>query len=379
MRAFLALASLTLALAQAPPPEIAISPRDRLKVFDKTWEIVNKKFYDPKFNGVDWPAMKTKYRPLAEAAADKIELRVVLNNLVSELHVSHSDVNSDVWFGNGLNYVRIGQQYVVRLTYAGSPAHSAGIERGWVPTGGAGDCNAYGRKVTNTFLDLQGQQHSTEIPCVILHATVEREPTVARMLDDTTFYIRFPNFTKEHAAWFTGQVTAHRAAAALVIDLRSNPGGALEAFQDIAKLFFPEKTEVAIFRSRKGSQMKIKVGSGQKAYPGRVFVLTNAETGSAAEVFSAALQETGRGVIVGRATKKGVLGADHFNLPNGFVLHIPLYDFHTPKGTRLEGRGVIPDQPVEFTLQDFQENKDPDLDRVRELLAHPWPAPFQQP
>jgi len=152
-----------LAVAQSPPG-ISISPKDRLKVFDKTWETVNKKFYDPKFNGVDWAAMKVKYRPLAEAAADKIELRVVLDRMLSELHTSHTDVDSSVWYATGISYVRLGPQYVVRLAYTGSPAKAAGIERGWVVTGGSGDCNAYGRRLQTRFRICRGSSAAPNCP-----------------------------------------------------------------------------------------------------------------------------------------------------------------------------------------------------------------------
>jgi carboxyl-terminal processing protease len=358
-----------LAFAQKPP-EISISPKERLKVFDKTWETVNKKFYDSKFNGVDWAALKMEYRPLAEAAADKIELDVVLDRMLSELHTSHTAVGSNIWFATGISYLRIGPQYVVRLAYTGSPAKAAGIERGWLVTGGNGDCNAYGRKVTNTFQDLQGQQHSTELPCEILHGSGDPETPVARKLDERTFYLRFNHFSKQTASWLTKQVAANRSATSLVIDLRGNGGGDFYALRNCLKLFFPEKTEIAKFRSRNGSEVALKGGgSGSNAFNGQVFVLTNGNSYSGAEIFAAVMQETRRGVIVGRTTGGEVLGADHFGLSNGFQLHIPLYDFQTPKGTRLEGRGVIPDEPVEFTVKDFQENKDPDLERVRELLT----------
>jgi C-terminal processing protease CtpA/Prc len=316
--------------------------------------------------------MKQKYRPLAEAAADKIELGVVLNRMLSELHASHVAVDTGIWFATGINYVRLGQkgeQWVVRNTYAGSPAKAAGIERGWLVTEGTGDCDTYGRKVTNTFQDKQGQQHKTEIPCEIIPGKGDPLPLGTRILNRTTVYLQLSTFNKEAASWFKGQVAAHRSAAAIVIDLRANAGGITDALLRCLDLFFSEKTEIGTFRRRNGSDRALKVGGGRDAYRGQVFVLTNESSFSASEIFAAVMQETQRGTIVGRTTGGAVLGANSFKLPSGFGLNLALSDFHTAKGTRLEGRGVIPDEPVAFTVQDFQQNKDPDLARVLALLA----------
>jgi carboxyl-terminal processing protease len=280
-------------------------------------------------------------------------------------------IDDGVWFGTGISYVRFGEQgeqLVVRLAYTGSPAKAAGIERGWLATSGSGDCNAANRRVTNTFRDSQGQEHKTELPCEVLHGSGDPEVAVSRMLNPTTFYVWFPGFNKTTASWFEKQVTEHSSASALVIDLRGNSGGAIEALEKCLKLLFPQKIEYAKFYGRNGKEHKLKTGGGN-AYSGQVFVLTNRDTGSASEIFSAIIQETKRGVVVGRTTRGGVLGADHFNLPNGFRLHVPLYNLYTPKGIRLEGRGVIPDERVTMTLQDYQSNKDPDVDRVLAILA----------
>ena len=56
-------------------------------------------------------------------------------------------------------------------------------------------------------------------------------------------------------------------------------------------------------------------------------------------------------------------------LPNGFKASIAIRDYQTAKGVRLEGRGVIPDQPVKLTMSDFMERRDPDLERVHDLIS----------
>jgi carboxyl-terminal processing protease len=153
--------------------------------------------------------------------------------------------------------------------------------------------------------------------------------------------------------------------------LRDNWGGGLETAKKVFDLFFSEKTVIGKFSNRKGKEFTLKASGDKSAYRGRIFVLTDRYTGSAAEVFASAIQESGRGVVVGQQSKGGVLGATHYKLPNGFDLHVALMDYHTAKGTRLEGRGVIPDVAVDLTVKDFQEGRDAVLDRANQMLQLP--------
>src|SRR5262249_34994135 len=75
--------------AQTTTPPAAQPPAD-LAVFDQVWDLVNQRFYDAKFNGVDWAAMRDKYRPLAEAAPDADAQAEVIERMLAELGASHT-------------------------------------------------------------------------------------------------------------------------------------------------------------------------------------------------------------------------------------------------------------------------------------------------
>ncbi len=76
------------AVAEAPQQR-TISVEDSLADFDAVWQLVNDTHFDPNFNGVDWDAMREKYRPQAEAAMSRGELRQVMTNMLNELGQSH--------------------------------------------------------------------------------------------------------------------------------------------------------------------------------------------------------------------------------------------------------------------------------------------------
>jgi carboxyl-terminal processing protease len=157
------------------------------------------------------------------------------------------------------------------------------------------------------------------------------------------------------------------SAPAIVLDLRYNPGGEADVAKKVGDLFFSEKTSLGAFRDRNGKEMTFKFGN-KSAYRGRLIVLIDHGSHSAAEVFAKTVQETGRGIVVGETSGGEVVAGGTYKLPSGFSLHLAIMDYHSVKGVRLEGVGVQPDVPVAFTAKDFRENKDPVLDRVRQLL-----------
>src|SRR4051794_7822573 len=64
----------------------------RQKTFEKAWEIVRDKFYDPNFNGVDWNRTRERYAPLVAAVKSDEELYELLNRMLAELKVSHMGI-----------------------------------------------------------------------------------------------------------------------------------------------------------------------------------------------------------------------------------------------------------------------------------------------
>jgi carboxyl-terminal processing protease len=62
----------------------------QMQIFEQVWQTVNNHFYDPQFNGVDWAALRQKYRPLISQAANANAAAEVINQMLAELKVSHT-------------------------------------------------------------------------------------------------------------------------------------------------------------------------------------------------------------------------------------------------------------------------------------------------
>jgi carboxyl-terminal processing protease len=81
-------------------------------------------------------------------------------------------------------------------------------------------------------------------------------------------------------------------------------------------------------------------------FDGPVFVLTSGRSISAAEIAADALKSIGRAKIVGEKTPGAVLSSKLFDIPGGFHLRVPIADYYSITGVRLEGAGVTPDIAV---------------------------------
>lgn len=155
----------------------------------------------------------------------------------------------------------------------------------------------------------------------------------------------------------------------LIFDLRSNGGGYLSAAIEVASEFLPD-----------GIVMYEEYGDGTRdtyrAQPGGIatdiplVVLVNEGTASASEIVAGAIQDRGRGELVGAVTYgKGTVqtwvGLD--NEQGG--VRITIARWLTPNGTQISDIGLTPEHIVEYTEEDFNAGVDPQLDKAIELLS----------
>ncbi len=143
----------------------------------------------------------------------------------------------------------------------------------------------------------------------------------------------------------------HIGARGIVLDLRGNGGGLVEEAQLIASIFIPNGTIVTTRGRTQPTSTLLATGDAISAsIP--VVVLVDADTASAAEIVTAALQDHGRGTVVGTHTfGKGVY-QEQQGLSNGGALDITVGEYFTPNGRNLggggvkQGAGVIPEVAV---------------------------------
>ena len=170
---------------------------------------------------------------------------------------------------------------------------------------------------------------------------------------EKTAYLRLVSFTAKTPELVRNELAALTAAGArgVIIDLRNNYGGSLEALADTLALFAPGPG--TLFKADSRHRGYSKEFSTQKAgaFSGlRLALLTGSGTVSKAEIFAASLAEAGRAVTAGGATAGNVSVTKTFRLKRGGALRMTVARLLTPGGKDLEGKGLPPDLPVEDPL-----------------------------
>ncbi len=315
----------------------ASTSASRTKVFDAVWEQINTKFYDPRFNGVDWQAARIRYRPQIESVRTDGEFVAIIRQMLAELRSSH-------------------------LEFFAAPDNRPI----WTPK-----TNAQTKAVT-------WRRHSPTVGYLKISSFDDDAQSLADI---------------DRAFQEVGDLPS------LVIDLRGNGGGSLGLGMRVGDYIFAEQHPVGYFVNRAGltkreaasidqinsallpvysgydSEGFYKVfepsggvmlatgGRAEKQYRGRVAVLIDEDCYSATEAFAGVIKETRAATLIGRRTAGAMLGADYVPLANDWMLVLPVMSFRTAGGARVEGVGVEPD-----ILVKPKRRGDPELARALELL-----------
>jgi carboxyl-terminal processing protease len=193
------------------------------------------------------------------------------------------------------------------------------------------------------------------------------------MYKDELMVWRMPTFFDEMDKELN-EANKHKA---LILDLRGNPGGPLALLDRVAGGFFDHDLDLAQTKGRKpGTQFKVK-SRGGKAFTGKLIILVDSETGSAAELLARSVQLQKRGTVIGDRTAGAVMVSEaytHKSSPDNtqIVLYgaaVSIFDVIMPDGGRLEGVGVTPDEMMVPTQADLAAGKDPVLAHAMELAG----------
>jgi carboxyl-terminal processing protease len=224
-----------------------------------------------------------------------------------------------------------------------------------------------------------GSQFETEVTRQIYSSSTS---VATDTLPSGNGYIRFDSFQPSITKEFRQALERFRNTPGLVVDLRRNGGGDLGVLMPIAGYFFDKKTLFAKDETRSGKPLSEFVGvwrlplelyvgrSGDQIYAGPVVILVDAHSDSSSEVFAAGMQDSQRAKIIGSQSCGCVLGiAKPRVMKGGGVLEMSEVLWYSPKGRRLEGTGILPDETVLPTLRNLQRRQDPALEAADRALV----------
>jgi carboxyl-terminal processing protease len=222
---------------------------------------------------------------------------------------------------------------------------------------------------TNVRLLVEREEVDDPFEIEITRARIELPSVESRMLEDNLGYVRLRDF---------GQTAGREIEKALkeldandldglIFDLRGNRGGYLSVAVEVTSEFVGEGP-ILIERFRDGQERRYPVELGGRALDVPLVVLVDGGSASASEIAAGAIQDTGRGTLIGTTTLgKGSVQTVH-DLSDGSELRVTIARWFTPNDREIHGVGLEPDIEIELTEQDILDERDPQLDRAIEYL-----------
>ena len=284
---------------------------------------------------------------------------------------------------------------VIVTPFRDSPAEEAGVRAGDIVRSVDGE-STDGWTVAQAVKRIRGEQ-GTDVVLGIEHpngGTEEVSITRGTIVVPTVFtrdikdaagepvdefaYIELQQFTDQAVRDLREELQKDIDAGykGIIIDLRRNPGGGLDATVQTADMFLDEGT-ILTEVSRDGDRSVTRAEPGGPATEIPVVLLVGPGSASGSEVLACALRDNGRATLVGEQTF-GKGSVNHLReLSDSGALYVSIARWECPDGEQIEGVGVEPDVKVEFTEEDIQADRDVQLfaaiDFLRENLTSAAP------
>jgi carboxyl-terminal processing protease len=357
----------------SPLPSSGNGPLDAA-LFNEAWELLKKQFYGnlPEGEQITHDAIKGVVDRLGDSHTAFVDPEeAALLNADMEGHFEGIGARVDLAEGGGVE---------IKYLFAEQPAEKAGLEVGDVIVAVDGK-SVTGLGLTEAITLIRGPRGST------VHLKVRRgdgaplDLTVSRdrieipvvesnwLADGRIAHVTLSEFSSVAPDRLEQAIreALDKRPVGLILDLRGNPGGLLDAAVRIGS-YFVEKGPIVIERSKDGTEHIYARRGRYLLGTTPLVVLVDAGSASASEIVAGAVQDAASGKLIGEKT----FGKGSVQLPNmlsdGSQLRVTIAHWFTPKNRAIDGVGLDPDISVPRTKEDYAAKRDPQLDRAVEFL-----------
>lgn len=228
-----------------------------------------------------------------------------------------------------------------------------------------------GPKGTEVILTVFREEWGKDKEVKVIRAMIDIPSLKLEIRDDNIVYLRLYQFS-EVASYDFKEAAANilnSDADRIILDLRNNPGGYLDVAQDLAGWFLEKGQTVVIEDFGKDQEPYSYLSQGNSkllSYP--VVILINKGSASASEILAGALRDN-RGIqLIGEASFGKGSVQELAELSDGSSLKVTVAKWLTPKGELITDKGLEPDIMIEMTDKDYEESRDPQLDKAVEII-----------
>jgi len=378
--------------------------QEKSEVFAQAWQYLNDNFFDPKFHGVDWKAMKERFTPLVAGAHNTDELRRVLTLMIGELNASHSGVGAPPP-GPGaaiigkiglrfdpVEYARSGKLKVNEVIPLGPTALAGGVKVGDVLV----SVNATAITAQTNLDELLDHRIGTRVVLAFADGDKTRDVSVrpiSTAAEKTLVYRQWVEQQRAYVAKASGGRLGYvhildmssqaldqlyldldaenQGKEGVVVDVRNNNGGfingyALDVLTRQSYLRMADRDEEAF-----GNRLVL----GQRALERPTILVVNRHSLSDAEDFTEGYRALKLGKVVGEPTAGWIIYTSGTQLIDGTTLRLPSTRVMTASGEDMEMHPRPVDVAVDKPVGEGLAGKDSQLDAaVRELLKQIGPS-----
>ncbi len=401
----------------------ALPTAPHMTLFDQVWTAVLERHYDPTLGCLDWPALRERYGAQVAGAKDDAAAYAAMNAMLGELRQSHLGlvppqramaaepgqarptglgrvpieitmagddvvVSSAAWLGKkspvpaGATLLAIDDHALPQWVAQAGTQWSRPVERDLHVLMAARAWLSCDRGQSHELTWQAAGARKPSSKRVACHVPQRRTATFGnlagvpiesqwRMLEPGVGYLSFNIWLLDLVGDIGKAMIELRGQGmrALVLDLRGNPGGIGAMVVPVARMLLDRDADLGVMRMRDATQT-FAVKKGDDPFTGPIAILVDEGTASTSEIFAQALQDLGRATVVGaRETQGAALPSLIEKLDEGALLQYVIADYKSPKGTAVEGRGVLPDVVVTVSRDDLRKGRDPVLQAAIAALS----------
>ncbi|MBP3846906.1 S41 family peptidase [bacterium] len=364
-----------------------------IEMYDNVWRLINSKYVDQTNNEQNWNKWRHKYDKMIQSDEDAY---VAIDTMVASLNDPYTKFLNPKEFleetssikgslkGIGIQIGMKDGKLMVIAPIEDTPAEKAGLlaDDEIIAINGK---STKGITVDKAADQIRGEE-GTQVTLLIkrkgleepksftitraeieIKSVTQKVPTDMKIPDDIC-YIRLSSFISRNAAKEVREIILNNPdKKSFILDLRSNPGGLLSNAIYISDMFL-NGGDIVSTVDRDGYKETQKA-SGALLTTKPLVVLLNKGSASASEIFSGAMKDNKRAVLVGTQSFGKGLVQEINKLPNNSGINITIQKYLTPNGTDIHKKGITPDVVVELTDEQIKNKDDAQLKKAIEI-AH---------
>ncbi|MBL8088098.1 MAG: PDZ domain-containing protein [Chthonomonas sp.] len=373
------------AFAQPDPvkPAQTLTAEEKQEILDDVSTVILKFAYVPGIDFSKWPEILAAQKDRIDKATDAFSFANAVNQALNRFSASHIVLNTpeaatamvrQEFVGLGIQPMPSNDGILINYVFPRSAADEVGLEIGDIIM----EADGKALKTTEALRGTEGSKVTIKVKkrngTIQTHTVTRkkfstRRPETLTWVNPNVAKLEIPSFMSYSYETVGKLMGEAQRAKALIVDLRGNGGGQVIALLHLCGYFVPTDTVMGAWVTKdlvntytketngsgtdlsgmlkyaldKNSRALVRPNAvGKTQYKGEVIVLIDGGTGSASEMFAAAMKENRSAQVIGSKSAGAVLASRLYPIKHEFMIQYPFQDYITVKGLRLEGNGVEP-------------------------------------